>query len=68
MISYQKLGEKPRVFKSITSLNIDEFEQLFQKFVPIAFYGRGDCFNLRASSWAKASSDWPGSRKSTGIL
>lgn len=34
MISYQKLGEKPRVFKSITGLNIDEFEQLFQKFVP----------------------------------
>jgi hypothetical protein len=34
MISYQKLCEKPRVFKSITGLNIDEFEQLFQKFVP----------------------------------
>jgi hypothetical protein len=35
MISYQKLSEKPRVFKSITGLNIDEFEQLFQKFVPV---------------------------------
>jgi len=34
MISYQKLCEKPRVFKSIVGLNIDEFEQLFQKFVP----------------------------------
>ncbi len=33
-----------------------------------AFYGRGGCFNLRTRYWAKASSDWPGSRKSTGIL
>ena len=34
MISYQKLIEKPRVFKSITGLSIDEFERLSQKVVP----------------------------------
>jgi hypothetical protein len=34
MISYQKLIEKPRVFKSITGLHIDEFERLFRKLVP----------------------------------
>lgn len=35
MISYQKLVEKPRVFKSITGLGIDEFERLLQKLVPV---------------------------------
>lgn len=35
MISYQKLFEKPRVFKSITGLDIDEFERLFQKLIPV---------------------------------
>ena len=34
MISYQKLIEKPRVFKSITGLRIDEFERLSQKVAP----------------------------------
>jgi hypothetical protein len=34
MISYQKLVEKPRVFKSITDLDIDEFERLFRKLIP----------------------------------
>ena len=31
MISYQELAEKPRVFKSITRLDIEEFERLFGK-------------------------------------
>jgi hypothetical protein len=35
MISYQKLAEKPRVFKSITGLDIEEFERLFGKLVPV---------------------------------
>ena len=35
MISYQELAEKPRVFKSITGLDIEEFEQLFGKLVPV---------------------------------
>ena len=35
MISYEKLAEKPRVFKSITGLDIEEFEQLFGKLVPV---------------------------------
>jgi IS5 family transposase len=34
MISYQKLVEKPKVFKSLTGLAVDEFERLFQKLVP----------------------------------
>lgn len=34
MISYQELVKKPRVFKSVTGLNIDEFDQLLQKFTP----------------------------------
>jgi IS5 family transposase len=35
MISYEKLVPKPRVFKSITGLDIDEFDRLFQKLVPV---------------------------------
>lgn len=35
MISYQELAEKPRVFKSITGLDIEEFERLFEKLVPV---------------------------------
>ena len=35
MISYEKLAKKPRVFKSITGLSIEEFEQLYQKFAPV---------------------------------
>ena len=35
MISYEKLVKKPRVFKSITGLGIEEFEQLYQKFAPV---------------------------------
>ena len=34
MISYEKLVKKPRVFKSITGLSIEEFDQLLQKFAP----------------------------------
>ena len=34
MLSYEVLVQKPRVFKSVTGLEIDEFERLFQKFVP----------------------------------
>ncbi|NIS82595.1 MAG: transposase [Anaerolineales bacterium] len=34
MISYEKLVKKPRVFKSITGLSIEEFEQLYQRFAP----------------------------------
>ncbi len=34
MISYQKLVKKPRVFKSLTGLSIDEFERLFKKLAP----------------------------------
>lgn len=34
MISYEKLVRKPRVFKSITGLSIEEFDQLYQKFGP----------------------------------
>lgn len=33
MISYQMLIKKPRVFKSLTGLTIDEFERLFRKLV-----------------------------------
>jgi hypothetical protein len=29
MISYEELVKKPHVFKSITGLSIEEFEQLF---------------------------------------
>jgi hypothetical protein len=35
MISYQELVKKPRVFKSVTGLSIDEFNALFEKFVPV---------------------------------
>jgi IS5 family transposase len=35
MISYEKLAKKPRVFKSITGLSIEEFEQLYQRFAPV---------------------------------
>ena len=35
MIGYQKLTEKPRVFKSITGLDIEEFERLFGRLVPV---------------------------------
>ena len=35
MISYEKLASKPRAFKSITGLDIDEFERLFEKLVPV---------------------------------
>ena len=35
MISYQELVKKPRAFKSITGLGVDEFEQLFEKLVPV---------------------------------
>jgi IS5 family transposase len=35
MISHQGLVRKPRVFKSITGLGIDEFEQLYQKLAPV---------------------------------
>jgi transposase len=35
MISYEKLAKKPRVFKSIIGLDIDEFERLFQRLVPV---------------------------------
>jgi len=34
MISYEVLVQKPRVFKSLTGLNVDEFDRLFRKFVP----------------------------------
>jgi len=34
MISYEELVKKPRVFKSITGLSIEEFERLFQKLAP----------------------------------
>lgn len=34
MISYQSLAAKPRVFKSVTGLDRDEFDRLFQKFLP----------------------------------
>jgi IS5 family transposase len=34
MISYEKLVKKPRVFKSITGLSMEEFEQLYQRFAP----------------------------------
>jgi hypothetical protein len=34
MISYEKLVKKPRVFKSITGLSIEEFEQLYLRFGP----------------------------------
>lgn len=34
MINYQELVKKPRVFKSVTGLSIDEFERLFKKLVP----------------------------------
>jgi hypothetical protein len=35
MISYQALIKKPRVFKSVTGLDRDEFDRLFQKFLPV---------------------------------
>ena len=35
MTSYQELIKKPRVFKSITGLGVDEFDQLFEKLVPV---------------------------------
>lgn len=35
MISYQSLTQKPRVFKSGTGLDRDEFDRLFQKFLPV---------------------------------
>ena len=35
MISSEKLAKKPRVFKSITGLSIEEFEQLYQRFAPV---------------------------------
>lgn len=35
MISYQELVKKPRVFKSVTGLRIDEFDELLEKFVPV---------------------------------
>jgi IS5 family transposase len=34
MISYEELVKKPQVFKRITGLNIEEFEQLYQRFAP----------------------------------
>lgn len=34
MLSYEVLVKKPRVFKSVTGLDVDEFERLFQKFAP----------------------------------
>ena len=34
MISYQKLAKRPRAFKSLTGLDIDEFERLFKKLAP----------------------------------
>jgi len=34
MISYEVLAQKPRVFKSVTGLSVDEFDRLFRKFVP----------------------------------
>ena len=34
MISYQALIKKPRVFRSVTGLDRDEFDRLFQKFLP----------------------------------
>ena len=35
MISYQELVKKPRVFKSVTGLSIGEFDELFERFVPV---------------------------------
>ena len=35
MISYERLAKKPHVFKCITGLSIEEFEQLYQKFAPV---------------------------------
>ena len=35
MINYQELVKKPRVFKSIIGLKIDEFDRLFEKFAPL---------------------------------
>ncbi len=35
MISYEVLVRKPRVLKSVTGLDVDEFERLFCKFVPM---------------------------------
>jgi len=34
MISYEKLMKKPRVFRSIIGLSIEEFDQLCEKFAP----------------------------------
>lgn len=34
MVSYEVLIHKPRVFKSVTGLDVDEFDRLFRKFVP----------------------------------
>lgn len=35
MISYEKLAKKPRAFKSLTGLDIDEFERLLRKTKPV---------------------------------
>jgi len=35
MINYETLAAKPRVFKSITGLSVEEFDRLFQKFLPV---------------------------------
>lgn len=35
MITYDKLKQKPRAFRSITGISITEFDELYQKFIPV---------------------------------
>ena len=35
MITYDKLKQKPRAFRSITGMSITEFDKLFRKIIPV---------------------------------
>ena len=35
MIIYDKLKQKPRAFRSITGMGITEFDELYQKLIPV---------------------------------
>lgn len=35
MITYDKLKQKPRAFRSLTGMSITEFDELFQKLIPV---------------------------------
>ena len=56
MITYDKLKEKPQVFKCITGVTINEFDDLYQKFCPM--WARAEKFTIELSrsstcSWSR---------------